>query len=172
MRSLLRLCWTVQLFQMGCARQAFQYILCVHVISAYIMIHPANQVGYLVRNHRSFYGNTKMQAAMSRQGAEQGSCCPTCYLPQRPGNKFCVSCGAPQLARGGIIMHWTFDEARAKQYTNAENGASSCGPCSILSSLSMIGEHANNDLWQSLQRSSPRPGRSCQEANYGELYSA
>jgi hypothetical protein len=78
-------------------------------------------------------------ASFTRQGAEQGSLCSVCYAPQGSGHKFCISCGAPQLIGGGIVRHWTTEEARAKQFTNTAIGVSSCGPASVLTALSMIG---------------------------------
>ena len=83
---------------------------------------------------------TTTTSQCSRLGADQGSHCSSCYALQQGGNKFCISCGEPQLLSGGSVMYWSLEEARHKQFTNAENGVSSCGPCSILSALSMIGE--------------------------------
>jgi hypothetical protein len=147
------------------ARQTFPLILSLDMMSSYLPNHPGISQRQRLQNDRLGYGIVTLRASSSRQGADQGSCCPACYMPQQPGNKFCVSCGAPQLVSGGIKMLWSFDEARAKQYTNAENGASSCGPCSILSALSMIGKHSNAHHEGLIRQFLRRPGRSCTEAN-------
>lgn len=122
------------------ARQTFPFILSLDMMSSYLPSHPGISQRQRLQNNRIGLGISNLRASSSRYGADQDSRCPACYMPQRPGNKFCVSCGAPQLVRGGVIMLWSFEEAKAKQFTNAENGASSCGPCSILSALSMIGQ--------------------------------
>jgi hypothetical protein len=91
------------------------------------------------RQRLSIRWETMSSVTSARQGAEKGSLCTSCYTPQGLGHKFCVSCGAPQLKGGGIVSHWSTEEARSRQFTNSGIGISSCGPASVLTALSMIG---------------------------------
>mmetsp|Transcript_23020 Transcript_23020/g.75002 ORF Transcript_23020/g.75002 Transcript_23020/m.75002 type:complete len:81 (-) Transcript_23020:20-262(-) len=38
------------------------------------------------------------------------------------------------------VGYWTVDEAKSQQISNYQLGTSSCGPCSVLNAVAMIGE--------------------------------
>eukprot|EP00960_Hanusia_phi_P048540 759009-Hanusia_phi.AAC.2 len=64
--------------------------------------------------------------------------------------RYNVQCGEPVLG-DGKVGYWTMEEAKfnpspLRRYPvlngTAQLGASSCGPCSILNAVAMIGRHA------------------------------
>ncbi len=150
------------------AKQTSKFVITHTQLSSCCLVNFAQPGQLMLRTKSRAAFKMTTSPSISRQGADQDSYCHACYTRQQAGNKFCVSCGEPQLVNGGVFMHWSMDEARAKQYTNAENGVSSCGPCSVLSALSMIGEIVNRVTFHLVTRSSHLVRRSCSEADHRE----
>jgi len=75
------------------------------------------------------------------KGAIHPEKCPECFaeLPKNVRARFCQNCRAEFVP--SQIAHWNYKEARGKQFRNADlELPSSCGVCSVLSALAMLGK--------------------------------